>query len=154
MFKNTIAALAVPFLSACAIMHHTQIGEVDSRVVAYGQPFEILLSEVGVNLQEAGEILKATTRNSNAHKNIEGAQAIIALFQMGPKTGNPVYSDDYADPMFNIMRTKCPSGIYSGLTVVRETNKYPVVSGEIVKIKGYCMMKKNMTAQTSAVGEN
>ena len=63
---------------------------------------------------------------------------IIALFQMGPKTGNPVFNPAYSDNLILKLRTLCPSGRITGLTSIRETNKYPVISGEIVKLTGYC----------------
>ena len=63
---------------------------------------------------------------------------IIALFQMGPKTGKPVFTPKYSDQIIHELRTTCPSGRITGLTMVRETADYPVVSGEIVKVVGYC----------------
>lgn len=129
-------------LSNCAVIHHTQIGEVDSRIVQKGEPFEILLSEYGVNFEEARDILKMTTRDARTAEHIEQVQLIISLFQMGPTTGNKVFSDDYADGMFLLIKETCPTGLYTGLTLVREMNKYPVVSGEIVKVRGYCWNPK------------
>ena len=62
---------------------------------------------------------------------------IIAL-QTGPKTGKPVFTEKYSDKIIHELRTECPSGRITGLTMVRETAEYPVVSGEIVKVVGYC----------------
>ena len=62
---------------------------------------------------------------------------------MGPRTGEPVWSSDtYADKVYLGLYEKCPSGQITGLTSIREINKYPVVSGEIVKITGFCLKKK------------
>jgi len=123
--------------SGCAVMHHTQIGEVDSSVVLDGKRFEIVVSEVGVSFREAGSIAKALARDQAAKSAVSTINNIISLFQMGPRTGNPVFADDYADEIFRLIREKC-SGKISGLISVRESAKYPVVSGEIVKIIGYC----------------
>lgn len=134
-----ILVIAGVLQAGCAIMHHTQIGEVDSRIVLKGRRFEIKVSEVGFNIQEAGKIGKAMTRHKGTQKQIGQVQAIIEMFQMGPKTGNPVFTDEYSDRVFSLVRKECPSLKFSGLTSVRETAKYPVVSGEIVKIVGFCL---------------
>ncbi len=125
-------------ISGCAILHHHQIGEVDSNIVQKGRKFEILLSETGFSVNEAGAILKSTTQSKQSRKDIGQAQAIIEMFQMGPRTGNPVFTDQFADNLVDRVLEKCPSAKVSGLASTRETAKYPVVSGEIVKVSGYC----------------
>ena len=141
LFMKFLKALGyVLFLSlnACAIMHHTQVGEVDSKIVLKGRKFEILLSETGVNFKEAANIGKALTRHGKTKRDIGKVQEFISLFQMGPRTGNHVFTDSYADKIFDLLKQRCASGKISGLTSIRETAKYPVVSGEIVRIIGYC----------------
>ena len=133
--------ILIALLPGCAIMHHTQIGEVDSRIVLEGRRFEIKVSEIGFNVKEAGNVAKAMTRHKGTQKHIGQVQAIIQLFQMGPKTGNPVFSDEYSDRVFSLIRKECPKGRVSGLTSIRETAKYPVISGEIVKVVGFCYQK-------------
>lgn len=138
VLKSVVAVTAI--LSAgCAIMHSTQLGEIDSRVVSKGRKFQILVSETGYNLDEAAGILKAGTQHQQTRSDIGKAQAIIGLFQMGPRTGNQVLTDAYADSLFDLLRKECPKGRISGLMSVRETAKYPVISGEIVKLTGYCL---------------
>lgn len=90
-------------VSSCVVMHHTQVGDVDATIVLQGEPFEIMLSETGVNLQELGEIAKLTTRSQVAQRDIGNIQSVIALFQMGPRTGNPVYNDIYGDALFEML---------------------------------------------------
>ena len=58
---------------------------------------------------------------------------------MGPKTGNPVFDDTYSDALAEML-LKCPSGQISGLVSVRESAHYPIVSGEVIKLVGYCLM--------------
>ena len=135
--KITLVLLSV-LLSSCAIMHHTQLGEVDSDIVLNGRKFEVLVSETGVSFKEAADIGQALTNHQKTSNDIGQAQEILALFQMGPRTGNHTFSDNYADKIFKMLKKECPSGKVSGLTSIRETAKYPVVSGEIVKIIGYC----------------
>ena len=113
---------------------------VIARIDRHGQRFEILLSEMGVNLEEGTQIAAGIAESAGGKsEGVNTAGSIIALFQMGPKTGNPVFSDDFSDDLIHQLKLKCPSGRISGLTSVRETAKYPVVSGEIVKLIGYCL---------------
>ena len=131
------------FIQSCAYVHHTQIGEVVSSKNFVSVPFEILVSETGVNVQEIGAIGKSVIQDKNAGKNVEGIAALISLFQMGDRTGNPVYSGDtYADKVYELLYKECPTGQITGLQSIREMNKYPVVSGEIVKVRGHCLKKK------------
>lgn len=138
MFQLLSLGLVALTLSGCAIMHHAQVGEIDSQAVLKGRRFEILISETGVNFEEVANVGKALTRHQGTRDDIGGAAAIISLFQMGPRTGNQVFSPMYADKAFDLIRKECPRGVVSGLVSIRETAKYPVVSGEIVKIIGYC----------------
>ena len=136
--------LLVPMmvLVSCAEMYHTQVGDIDNRNVdgtSYtGQRFEVKVSDIGVNVEGAGEISKAIFSNHHDEENIDDIATIIELFQVGPTTGNGVYNDKYAESILAVLHQKCPSGRISGLTSIRENRKYPAISGEIVKIVGYC----------------
>ena len=136
-----IASAAVVLLTACAQLHHVQLGEVHSHPEYVQKPFDIKFSETGVNIGEAAQTSKIFL-NSAQQKGADQIAAIIGLFQMGPRTGNSVYVKDYAKNLMEAVYEKCPSGMVTGLMSVRETRKYPVVSGEIVKLTGYCLMKK------------
>ncbi len=137
--RLSVCLMVFLFLSGCAFMHSTQLGEIDSRVISKGRKFQILVSETGFNLDEAAGILRATTSHAQTQQQIGQVQAVIGLFQMGPRTGNQVMSETYADGLFDMIRKECPKGRISGLMSVRESAKYPVVSGEIVKLTGYCL---------------
>lgn len=128
--------------TGCAFLHHHQLGEIDSEVVRKGRKFVILLSETGVNLAEAGGILQNATRHAKTQRDIGRATAIIEMFQMGPRTGNPVFTEKFADQLVDQVLERCPRGRISGLASTREMAKYPVVSGEIVKVSGYCYDKE------------
>ena len=66
------------------------------------------------------------------------------MFQMGPRTGNPVYNERYAEDLLFLIKQKCPNGRVSGLTITREqSERYPVISGEIVKVTGHCLRKRS-----------
>ncbi len=131
------SALAL-LLSGCMQLHHVQLGDVDAQAVQEGRRFEILLSETGVDIDEAVEVVKLAAPNS---QQADDLSSIIQSFQMGPKTGSPVYHEDYADKIFDLLRAECPSGKITGLSSIRETADYPVITGEIVKVTGYCMEK-------------
>lgn len=140
LYRNLITLL---LFQSCAYVHHVQIGEVVSSESLVSVPFEILVSENGFNLQEVGSIGKAVIHDTRAGEHLEGITAIIGLFQMGPRTGNPVWSgDSYADKVYEALYLNCPTGQITGLQSIREMNRYPVVSGEIVKIRGNCLKKK------------
>jgi len=139
--KITLKIMTILFLSSCAQLHHVQIGEIDNNPKFVQKPFDIKLSEVGVDIQEAGRITKALA-GKDSNNEAKQIADIIALFQMGPRTGNPVYEKGYAKNLIQLIYEKCPSGRVTGLTSIRETRKYPVVSGEIVKLTGYCLLPK------------
>ena len=126
-------------LTSCSILHKTQLSEIDSRTVLKGRRFEVLVSETGINLQEATSIAKAFTQDQKTKSDFQALNDIIAAFQMGPRTGNMVFNDKYPDSVVPMLLQNCPSGKISGLMSIRETNKYPVVSGEIIRLIGYCL---------------
>lgn len=139
--KRSIWATAVAVMvlqTGCAILHHVQIGQVDSRDANSAWiPFEVMVSETGVNTEEIGRFAKAANNgNNNA---VSDAAAIVSLFQIGPRTGNLVYNQAYAEKVIYMIHEKCPSGRVTGLSSVREMRKYPAISGEIVKVTGYCL---------------
>ncbi len=124
--------------SGCAVLHKTQISEIDNRTAT--TPFEIKVSETGVDMQDVVAIQRGLFKNS---KEVGDAAAIVGLFQMGPRTGAPVYVENYAVDLYKALHAQCPNGTVTGITSIRETRKYPVISGEIIKIKGYCTNQKS-----------
>lgn len=141
MLRNSLILFSSFFLMSCAQLHHVQIGDIDSHPDFAQKPFEIKISEVGVSTEEISAIANHFGR-SNAARNIKGVADVVSLFQMGPRTGSPVYTKDYAKGLLEVLYEKCPSGNITGLMSIRETRKYPVISGEIVKVTGYCLIKK------------
>jgi hypothetical protein len=135
-------------LSSCAFLHHYQLGDIDSRnEKQVWIPFDIKMSEVGVSAEEIGGIARAAqTRGGDDVSNVA---AVVSLFQMGPRTGNPVYDARYAEKLIYEIYQKCPSGRITGLTSIREMRKYPVISGEIVKVTGFCAKDRVARKSTS-----
>lgn len=133
MLKYLLTAM---LLSSCAIKHHVQVGDIERVPGKKLTPFKVLISEQGVDIESAGKILSTVTNDSGRAKELAD---IIGMFQMGPRTGNTVFNEKYADVIPTLILEKCPTGKVTGLLMVRESNKYPVVSGEIVKVTGYCV---------------
>ena len=134
--KIIFLVICLTFSYSCAQLYHVQIGEIDTK--AKGKDFTILVSEQGFNIDEAGNIAKALSSKSNSEE-VEDLKNLIKLFQMGPKTGNPVFNENYAENILEKISEHCPSGKITNLVAIREAKKYPVISGEIVKVMGTCL---------------
>lgn len=137
MFKAFIFMLGAMSLSSCAILHHVQVSDIDNRT--HGRSFSVKVSETGINLSEASSITKKMTNSQAAKNDMDAISNMIAAFQMGPRTGNITFNQAYAESILALVKMECPSGKITGLTSIRETRKYPAISGEIVKINGYCL---------------
>ncbi|MDV6237217.1 hypothetical protein CH379_016410 [Leptospira ellisii] len=128
----------------CAVLHNYTLGEIDNRS-ANKKPFEILVSQTGFRFEEGISLVQAGLAGKGGHANdqsireLEFAKLIIELSTMGPVTGGKVFTDKYADEIPKLIYERCPSGNVTGLRSVRETARYPVISGEIVKIEGFCI---------------
>lgn len=123
---------------ACAELHSTAVGEIDGPLRG-GQPIDLKVSDTGLNVGEAASLAGALSGSKRGGRQADSLNNVISLFQWGPKTGNPTFSEDFADELLNRLQQACPSLRVTGLVLVRETNKYPVISGEIVRLKGYCL---------------
>lgn len=126
-------------LWGCANAHHVQISDIDSTQGKL-EPFELRLNATGISVSDAASVGKALSDSPATRRKVDQLETIIALTQMGPKTGDPTLSDDWADAAAQQLLARCPSGRITGLTTMRETMDYPVISGEIVTIKGYCIL--------------
>jgi hypothetical protein len=144
-FMKRILLISLMVLaSGCAVLHRVNIASIDSKTVLEGHKFEVFASEVGVNVNETADTAKVFTGSKKTQDDIEAIKNLINLFQMGPRTGNPIYNQFYADKLATHVMAKCPSGKISGLMSIRETADYKVASGEIVKITGYCLTGKGV----------
>lgn len=136
-----LTPLLLTALGGCAQLHHVQLADISDKERGSAKMIDLKLSETGVNIQEVGNIARAFTRDAKANKQIQQVQSAIALFQMGPLTGGPVYVENYWRALPQMMEAECPSGRITDVMSVRETRKYPVVSGEIVRIKATCLTR-------------
>lgn len=134
MFKYFIL---LTFLS-CAFVHKHQVQDINHKILK-GKKFEFMLSEVGVEVAEGVRILGALSNNRNTNSSAQSVAGVIELFQMGPRTGRPIYNLNFTNKLTEKIITACGKQEVSGLTFLREMNKYPVVSGELIKVSGYCI---------------
>jgi hypothetical protein len=128
--------LVMVILNGCAVVHHVQVGDIDDRENV--ERFEVMLSETTISLPEATRIAGAFSRNQSTRAKYGKLANYIKLFQMGPSTGLGVFDEKYAEQLLTLITRICPNGKISGLTSIREMRRYPAISGEIVKVSGYC----------------
>lgn len=138
-FLNLIAILFI--FSGCAVLHHVQLGNIDNRNSMRLVPIEIKVSETGIALNDVKAISKIAMNKKDSQTTEDILQA-VQYFQMGPHTGAGVYSIDYIKNIQAMLQERCTNGKITNVTAMRETRKYPVISGEIVKIKAYCAIPK------------
>ena len=134
--------LLLAILPACAVLHHVQVSDMDQRGGSGGYPIEIKVSQLGINVDQAGDLIASMSRSAKSKENAEKMARYIGMFQQGPSTGNKVFSENYAEDLIVRLHQECPSGRLTGLMSIRESKVYPVISEEIVKITGYCKGKK------------
>jgi len=138
--KYLFLGLSTLMFNGCAVLHHVQIGEIDNRPAAHVKAVEMKVSETGIDLNDASLMSKALL-NKNASNSVNDALAIVGLFQMGPRTGAPVYTIAYIKDLSKELKSQCMNGTLTGIEGIRETRKYPIISGEIVKVKALCITK-------------
>jgi hypothetical protein len=128
--------LPIPLAAVgCATLHRTQLDEIDAQRGRLA-PFEIHVSEVGVDTKAVGKLASAASHSSRPSE----VANIVALFQFGPKTGDVVFDDTFADVVAEKILEQCPSARVTGLMSLRESTKYYAVSGEYVTVRGYCIV--------------
>ncbi|RZA21495.1 MAG: hypothetical protein EOP10_16700 [Proteobacteria bacterium] len=136
-----LQSLLLLSLQSCAVLHRVQLSDVENT--KGGEPLSIKASETTVDFREAGSILKAIGKSkSGAQGAGDLADTYAALFQYGPRTGTPVFNDEYARNLAQELFEKCKGGHLSNIISVRETRSYPVIKGEIVRIDAICTERK------------
>jgi hypothetical protein len=122
-------------LTGCSTLHRAQLDEIDTRQ-GFLRPFEIHVSETGVSARAIGTIASVATHSARPTQ-IAG---IISLFEFGPKTGEVVFDDTFADNVAEQILAACPSARVTGLMSLRESTSYYAVSGEYVTVRGFCIV--------------
>ena len=142
------ALLAVGLLGAwgCASLHHVQISDIE---ISGGEtrPVEVKISETGIDIKQAANMTTDLTPVRQAHFEAREVGTLLSLFEWGPRTGNRVYSEIYADQVVHELVRQCPSGRITGIVSIRESRDYSIVSGEVVKLSGLCVTPKLSESQ-------
>jgi hypothetical protein len=122
-------------LSGCTSLHRAQLDEIDLQH-GYLRPFAIHVSETGVDVRAIGALASAATHSERPSR----IAALVSLFEFGPKTGEVVFNDTFADHVADAILAQCPSARVTGLMSVRESTNYYAVSGEYVTVRGFCIV--------------
>lgn len=131
------ALLVLAMTAGCARLDHVQIGSIDQT---QGElvPVSVRLSETGFDATAAAEIGRIASRGQAAER-LKQIRNILAMVNMGPRTGNPVYNEAYAQRLQEYLLVECPTGRLTGIRAIREAKAAGPVSGEIVGVDAYCI---------------
>ena len=126
-------------LGACARLDHVQISDIDQT---QGQlsPISVKVSENAIELAVIAGVAAELASHSKDQQHLKEIRDILALMNMGPRTGNPVFNDQYAKNVLNQLHQQCTTGRITGIRNIREAKSYGPVSGEIVRIDAYCIL--------------
>ena len=78
--------------------------------------------------------------SSKRSEQLQQVRDLLALINMGPRTGNPVFTDSYAENILDALYQQCSTGKITGIRNIREAKSYGPVSGEIVRIDADCIL--------------
>lgn len=134
-----ILLVAVIAMVGCARLDRVQIGSIDQTQGPL-TPISVRLSETGFEAAAVAETGRRLT-DGQASENLEALRTILAISNMGPRTGNPVYTDAYAERLLEYLRGECASGQVTGVRSIREAKGFGPVTGEIVGVDAYCINK-------------
>ena len=139
-----MASLCIGFLAimqnSCAVLFKVQLSDIDGPA-AKGHIISVKASETTVDLAEVASISKnlgRSTKSKGLGQAGEGIDTYLALFQMGPKTGAPVYNEFYVRSVTEDLVAQCKNGRLTNIISVREAREYPVIKGQIVRIDALC----------------
>jgi hypothetical protein len=135
---KSIFGLGFLLVGGCSQLHHVHIGDIDQSRGAL-TPFTITVNELGFDAAKTVKIGAGLAQSASSSDDLELVALILAISNFGPKTGNPVYNDAYADEVLSEVIKACPSKKITGLTSLREATNIGPVSGEVVRINGFCI---------------
>lgn len=125
--------------SGCARLDHVQISDIDQ---SQGRltPISVKISNTGFSAAQTVAIASELAQSDSTKDNLGDLAAILALINMGPTTGNPVYNDRYAENILMQLHQQCASSKITAIRNIREALSYGPVSGEIVRIDADCIL--------------
>ena len=133
-----IIGLSFLLIGGCSQLHHVHISDIDQSQGPL-TPFTIQVNELGFDAAKAAGIGAGAAKSASTSEDLALVAFILAISNFGPKTGNPVYNDTYAEQLLSEVIKACPSKKLTGLTSVREATNVGPISGEVVRINGYCI---------------
>lgn len=139
MMQKALALSVVLVAAGCARLDHVQIGDIDQSQGKL-KPISVAVSQTGFDASETASLAGSFADSSGAQDNWDDLAAVLALINMGPTTGNPVYNDQYAQNIFKQLQQACPSGKITAIRSIREARDGGPISGEIVRIDADCIL--------------
>ncbi len=139
MYKLFLSGALCILIAACARLDHVQISDIDQSQGTL-KPISVKVSDTGVDMAGIAGIGSELATNVSTQEYGENIRDLLLLINMGPRTGNPVFSDKYAEQVLQQLYAQCPSGKITGIRSTREANNYGVVSGEIIRLDAFCII--------------
>lgn len=125
--------------SGCARLDHVQINDIDQSQ-GDSVPISVTISQLGVNAADITSITGDLIPSGGTQESLGDLATVLALINMGPMTGNPIYNDRYAENILHELHQQCPTGRITGIRNIREGLSYGPVSGEIMRINADCIL--------------
>ena len=145
IFQFLYVLLPLLFLGGCATVHQHQMSNIDTETTIRGSRFEIILSEKDVNMSEkelGTNLSKKMVKDKLKREEKTLLRSIATQFTFAPVSTNPIFIEDYADKLAEMILRKCPNGNITGLSTTRERGNYTrgatKINGAIVRVTGYC----------------
>ncbi len=136
---RVISICLILMCSGCARLDHVQISDIDQSQGRL-KAISVKISDTGFNASETVAIAGELAQSDSAKDSLGDLAAFLALINMGPTTGNPVYNDRYAENILMQLHQQCATGKITAIRSVREGLSYGPVSGEIVRIDADCIL--------------
>ena len=135
----SLLTIALAF-GGCVRVHHIQVASFDST--AQGFPVEVVIDSLGVDVAKiAKNIEKVNQLISRKKKPNNNVSNTIAMFQLGPKTGAPIYDKTWGEQLLNQLLEKCPSARLENIYTQRLSTDYgdAGVTREVNVVKATCL---------------
>ena len=125
----------------CTRVHHVQIGAIDNTVA--GVPINVVITDIGVDAAKIARRVEQVVQINKKRKKRKKSTVsdVISLFQVGPKTGAPVYNEHWGEHLLKELHLKCPSGRLKNVHSRRLSTDYgdTGVTKEIVVVDAICI---------------
>ena len=122
----------------CSTVHHAQFGDIDRREGYIRERFEIKVNEEAIEIKNANLAARSYTPQGTSETN--DIAKLFTIVQMGPRSGWATLSSSYGRDLYTIIRKACVRGWPTDLVIERESNSYPGINGEIIRILGECQI--------------